>query len=133
MDRRLSATNGTCLIFPSHGLYKEYEAKIREIEMKTYGAIRAQHGIWASYQKRFVKSPDELMELDSRVMEERYAEYVKQCNEVGAEKEAIATRTPNDQRRVDQGHNDSVTVRGAESSNGSRRPFYLRREARAAA
>lgn len=69
MIRTIFSSDGFELHFKCNELYKEYEDAHRRLVIETYKKIRAKHGIWASNQNKFVSTPEELNDWDSRLME----------------------------------------------------------------
>ncbi len=64
----ISSAKEESLTFPKQGkaLYDEYEAERKALIKKYKKLIREQFGIYASNQNKFVKSPSQLNEWDSK-------------------------------------------------------------------
>lgn len=77
------SSNGVDLVFPiSNGyndsvLHANYQRDLHKLNMKYYGLIRKQHGIFASNQDKFVDSVDKFNSFDCTFMEDEYKKHKK--------------------------------------------------------
>jgi hypothetical protein len=71
--RTVFSSDGTHLAFPTDALAREYDDARRALDLEFYRRIRAQYGIYAGNQERFVESLSELNPWDPREMETRLA------------------------------------------------------------
>ena len=69
------SSSGQSLHFPSEELYQQYQKEHRALTMKFYGIIRAQCGVWASNQNKFVASRADFNSSDSTIMEDLFDEH----------------------------------------------------------
>lgn len=73
----VSCSSGVRLVFitEDEDLRLKHEQDQEALNIRTYKAIRDRHGIWASNQNKFVKTRDDLNDMDSKHMECLYSQY----------------------------------------------------------
>ena len=73
--RSICGSDGIALHFPDDELHQEYKNREELLNIETYAKIRKKYGIWAGNQNKFVKSREDLNNLDGRYMEDLYDQY----------------------------------------------------------
>ena len=70
-----SSSDGYHLYFQDEAEYQAFNKAQHDLFMRFYMTQRVRHGIWASNQNKFVRSVEELNELDGKFMENSFAKW----------------------------------------------------------
>lgn len=77
MYRSVFNSSGLELQFPTKELYLAYKKATEAIDLEFYSKVRAQYGIWASNQNKFIPITEQLGDWDSKEMENRFKLYTQ--------------------------------------------------------